>query len=58
MATINPWEKQLEEMFAFLNELRDGGGINMFAAKPHLQDEFDLDKHQAKDVILAWVKQK
>ena len=58
MATINPWEEQLEKMFEFLDELQNGGGINVFAAKPHLQDEFDLDKYQAKDVILAWMKQK
>jgi hypothetical protein len=58
MATIIPRKDKLEEMFTFLDELRNGGGINIFAAKPHLEDEFNLDKNQVKDVILQWMKRK
>jgi hypothetical protein len=53
MATVNQ-----EEMFKFLDELQANGIINMFGAGAYLQDEYKIDRHQAKDIVLAWMKSK
>ena len=44
------------EYFSFLVELRDSGVTNMWGAGPYLEDEFNLTKQEAKDVLLAWIK--
>ena len=45
-----------EEYFDYLVELRDSGVTNMWGAGPYLEDEFNLTKQEAKDVLLAWIK--
>ena len=45
-----------QEYFDFLIDLRDSGAINMFGAAPYLSDEFDLDKREAQQVLLAWME--
>jgi|TARA_R110000764_G_scaffold65205_1_gene136739 hypothetical protein len=45
-----------EEYFNFLVDLRDSGVTNMWGAGPYLEDEFNLTKQEAKDVLLAWIK--
>lgn len=44
-----------DEMLRYLNELRETNDINMFMAGPYLQEEFDLSRQQAKEVILYWM---
>ena len=44
-----------EEYFIYLDNVREAGVINMFGAAPYLQDRFDLDRHQARDVLLEWM---
>lgn len=44
-----------KEYYALLNDLRESGEINMFAAGPYLQSEFGLDKQEAKRVVLHWM---
>lgn len=46
----------MEFYFEFLDELRDSGEINMFGAPRVLQDEFDLDKEEAREIFGAWAK--
>ena len=42
----------------YLDELRDSGVTNMFGAVPYLQEEFGLDKKEARDILLTWMKSK
>jgi hypothetical protein len=53
MATINQGE-----MFKFLDELQATGVTNMFGAGDHLRDEYGINKQEAKETVLAWMKAK
>ena len=44
-----------EEHKIFLDELREGGTINMFGARPYLVDAFDLTKREASKVLSEWM---
>ena len=44
-----------EEALEYLNELRDSGEVNMLGAGQYLQWEFDLNRNEAKQVILWWM---
>ena len=45
-----------EDIFAFLDNVRESGSINMFGAAPVLQEVFGLDRREAKDILLEWMK--
>ena len=45
-----------EEMFEYLDTLRETGVTNMFGASPYLQQEFDIGRKEAKDVLMEWMK--
>ena len=45
------------EMFAYLDQRREDGDVNMLQAGMELRDAFDLTRHQARDVFLAWTRQ-
>ena len=45
------------KMYAYLAKLRDSGEINMWGASSYLENEFDLEKYQAKIVLLGWMEQ-
>lgn len=45
-----------EEMFEYLDTLRETGVTNMFGAAPYLQQAYGIDKHEAKAVLLDWMK--
>lgn len=47
----------MEFYFEFLDALRESGQINMFGAPRVLQDEFGLNKYEARDIVGAWMKQ-
>jgi hypothetical protein len=44
------------EYFAFLEHLRESGATNMFGAGKYLQEEFGLDRNEAKLVLLSWIE--
>ena len=46
----------MEQYFIYLNVLRESGVTNMFGAAPYLQQEFDLTKYQARDILIQWMK--
>ena len=46
-----------KEYYQYLNELRESGKTNMFGAGSYLQEEFGLDKKEAREVLKAWMKQ-
>lgn len=51
-------DEQKQEYFEYLDELRDSGVTNMFGAAPYLQDEFGLEKADARTVLSAWMRSK
>jgi hypothetical protein len=42
--------------FEYLESLRESGVTNMFGAAPYLQEEFGLDKYEAKDILIEWME--
>ncbi len=44
-----------EEMFVYLDNIRETSAINMFGAAPYLQDAFGLSRHEARDILLEWM---
>ncbi len=48
--------KDQEHYFVYLDCIRETGKVNMFGAAPYLQEEFGLSRHEAKDIILAWME--
>lgn len=40
----------------FLRDLRDSGEVNMFAASPHLEIAFELNRAEAKAYLMYWMK--
>jgi len=49
-------EGVVKDMHSFLNDLRDSGVTNMFGAAPYLQNEFGLDKREARQVLANWMQ--
>lgn len=45
-----------DEQKQFLDELRESGETNMYAAPQYLQWEFGLDKAEARLVFQEWAK--
>ena len=46
-----------DEVFAFLDIIRETGSINMFGAAPSIMKEFDVSKKEAKDLLMQWMEQ-
>jgi hypothetical protein len=46
-----------EEIFEFLNDLREGGTINMFSAPKVIENEFGLSKQDAVAVFWEWTNE-
>lgn len=44
------------EVNEFLDDLRESGVVNMFGAGPHVQQEFMVDKREAKAFVMEWMK--
>lgn len=45
----------MREEFLFLNQLRYSGETNMFGATPYLQEEFDISRTEARDILTEWM---
>lgn len=53
---ITETEKETEkEMFDYLNDLRLSGVTNMFGAGSYLANEFEIDKHEANEILMKWM---
>ena len=52
------FEKDIDprDYFDYLEDLRDSGVTNMFGAVPFLQEEFGLNKSDARFVLSSWIK--
>lgn len=40
----------------YLDELRESGVTNMFGAVPYLRTEFGIDKREAREILLDWMR--
>ena len=50
-------EKATEDtIFTYLEGLSQSGVTNMFGAGPYLEREFGLNRNEAKEVLLNWMK--
>lgn len=41
--------------FIYLNRLRESGDTNMFGAAPYLQEEFGLNRTEARRTLADWM---
>jgi hypothetical protein len=60
MTTVNPQTNEpisttQAVAFAYLNDLRESGTVNMFGAVPYLQGDIGLSKFVAKQVLSEWM---
>ena len=46
----------IEELFRFLDTLRESGEINMFGAPKVMEQHLGLSSQEAKDVWVAWTE--
>ena len=45
-----------EELFEFLDNLREEGATNMFGAGVDIQGEFGVDKREARKLLKRWME--
>jgi len=45
-----------EEVYTFLDNLRESGIVNMFAAGPYVKDAFNLSSSEARKLLTGWMK--
>ena len=44
------------EVFLYLDELRQSGETNMFGAAPYLVERFEMSREEARDMLSLWMK--
>ncbi len=49
-------ETMKNDVYDYLNDLRESGETNMFGAVPYLQEEFGLDQTEAREWLAIWMK--
>ena len=47
---------EMKEYFDYLELLRKSGVTNMFGAAPYLQQEFGLDRREARTILKQWME--
>ena len=45
-----------DEVFEYLDALRESGITNMFGAAPYLMEEFGFDKQEASRWLVEWMQ--
>lgn len=45
-----------QEAMSFLNVLRESGVTNMFGAAPFVEDEFGIDRGEARRILQLWMR--
>ena len=49
-------EKEVKNVFTYLDILKDSGTTNMFGATPYLVDQFGFDKRTAANYLVLWMQ--
>jgi hypothetical protein len=47
--------KTTNKYWIYLENLRRSGVVNMFGATPYIMDEFDVDKNEARAILMDWM---
>ena len=47
--------KNKDEIFEYLDNLRESGICNMFESPNHVQKEFGLDRYESRDIVKEWM---
>lgn len=45
-----------DEHLKYLDRLRESGKTNMFGAAPYLQKKFGIDRKEAGQILLEWMR--
>lgn len=45
-----------DEVFVYLDDLRESGITNMWGAGPYIQTEFEIDNNEARELVLEWME--
>lgn len=45
-----------QEVFEYLDRLRESGVTNMFGASPYIVEEFDISRKEASELLMKWMK--
>lgn len=45
-----------EEVFAYLDSIRESGIINMFSSSPYVEEAFGLHRRDARKLVLEWME--
>lgn len=45
-----------DEVFVYLDDLRESGITNMWGAGPYIQTEFEIDNIEARELVLEWME--
>ena len=53
---MNKPENCRDEQLDYLDDLRESGVTNMFGAGAYLQEEFGLDKIEAREILMYWME--
>ena len=47
-----------DEVFVFLDVLRESGVTNMFGATPYITEEFGINRYEANRFLVQWMDSK
>lgn len=56
MENQNPILELEDEIFEYLDNLREAGTIKMCGVAPRIEDEFLVSKAEAKALLVRWMK--
>jgi hypothetical protein len=45
-----------DEMFDFLDAVRESGAVNMFEGGRLIQEQYGLGRYEARDILVEWMK--
>jgi uncharacterized protein YciI len=45
-----------DEHLEYLDELRKSGSVNMFGARPYVEEEFDISPNEATEILTYWMQ--
>ena len=45
-----------QELLEYLDSLRESGVCNMYGATPYIQEAFEMDKSDAREVLKYWMQ--
>lgn len=45
-----------DEHLEYLDKLRESGKVNMVGARSYVENEFDLEKEEAKEILTYWME--